>query len=390
MRSILIIAGESSGEKYGAGIMQALQMHIPDIHFFGIGGKRMKESGAELLYSVSDLAIVGIFEIFSQIPRIRRILRHIQQESAVRRPEAAILIDSPDFNLRLAEKLNKQAVPVYYYISPTVWAWRKSRLKIIKKYIDKMLLIFPFEESIYREHGIPAVFVGHPLLQRIQLTLSRDEYLSKHRLDPHKKQIVLLPGSRESELSRHMPVLMKAVSLLKDRYDPEIILVLAEDLKKKILSAYPEVRDGNIRILEGCHYEAIAYSDLALSACGTATLETALLDTPLVAFYRINPLTFYLGRPFVQLTHFSIVNILAGARIIPELIQHRMTAHNLLRESSCILDSPELRQKMINKFREIKQDLGEKNSYTNAAEEIAEFLNREAAQPPKRRGEERC
>jgi lipid-A-disaccharide synthase len=375
MGPILIIAGESSGEKYGAGIMQALQDRIPDVHFFGIGGKRMKESGADLLYSISDLSVVGIFEIILHIPKIKRILRRIQRESAVRHPQLAVLIDSPDFNLRLAKKLKKRSIPVFYYISPTVWAWRKNRLKTIKKYVAKMLLIFPFEESIYREQNIPAVFVGHPLLQRVQLTLSREEFMAVHGLGPDKKHIALLPGSRKSEISRHMPVLMKAVSRLGDLYDSEFILILAEDLSEQILSNYPEVRTGRIKIIQGDVYEAMAYSDLALSACGTATLEAALLETPVVAFYRMHPLTFYLGRPFVKIGTFSIVNILAGEKVIPELIQHRMTAACLVKESARILDSQNIRRTMIHAFRRIKQELGNRNSFARAAREITDYLN---------------
>ncbi len=373
-RSILIIAGESSGEKYGAGVIQALRSHVPDIHYFGIGGKRMKEAGAELLYSVSELALVGIFEIFSHIPRLKRIFHHLEEETAARKPEMAVLIDAPDFNLRFARKLKRLSIPVFYYISPTVWAWRKNRLKIIKKYIDKMLLIFPFEESIYKEHSIPAVFVGHPLLQRMQLTLSRNDYFAKFNFNPQKKQIAFLPGSRKSEIDRHMPILIKTASMLKDRYHSEFSLVLAEDVSDEIFSAYPEIKEYEINIISGHNYEVMAYSDLVLSACGTATLETALLETPLIAFYRLHPFTYYLGRPFVRLNHFSIVNILAGKQIIPELIQRRMSPENLMKEASAILDSAEIQWNMVQQFRQIKQMLGEKNSYVHAAKEIADFF----------------
>jgi lipid-A-disaccharide synthase len=373
-RSILIIAGESSGEKYGAGVIDALRSYVPDIHFFGIGGKRMKEAGAELLYSVSELALVGIFEIFSHIPRLKRIFRYLEEETAARKPEMAVLIDAPDFNLRLARKLKRLEIPVFYYISPTVWAWRRNRLKTIKKYIDKMLLIFPFEESIYKEHGIPAVFVGHPLLQHLQLNLSRNDYFAKFNFNPQKKQIAFLPGSRQSEIDRHMPVLIKTASMLKELYHSEFSLVMSEDVSKEIFSAYPEIKEYDFKIICGRNYEAMAYSDLVLSACGTATLEAALLETPLIAFYRLHPFTYYLGRPFVHLDYFSIVNILAGEQIVPEYIQHRMTPGNLTAEASGILDSAEIRRDMITKLQRIKQMLGEKNSYVHAAKEMADFF----------------
>ncbi len=374
MTTVLVIAGESSGEKYGAGIMKALQARIPNLHFYGIGGKRMQESGADLLYSVSDLAVVGIFEIISQIPRIKKILRHLQQESIIRRPDAAILIDSPDFNLRLAKKLKRLDIPVLYYISPTIWAWRKNRLKTIKKYVDKMLLIFPFETSIYQQYNVPAVFVGHPLPQQIQLHLDQEEFCSKYGLDLRKKQIALLPGSRKSEFSLHMPVLLKTVSRLRTRYQADFNLILAEDLPEDVLSGYPGIRTEKIKIIHQDHYEALAYSDLALSACGTATLEAALLETPVVAFYRMHPLTYYLGRPFVRLDYFSIVNILAGRKIIPELIQHRMTPSGLMRESVRMMDQQDIYQRMIREFRKIKNSLGSENSFENAAKEIIPLL----------------
>lgn len=379
MSNILIVAGESSGEKYGAGIMRSMQALVPGVNFYGIGGENMREAGAELLYPVSDLSVVGVFEILSQLPRIKRIFRRLYQEAEIRRPDAAVLIDSPDFNLRLAKKLKNLSVPVLYYISPTVWAWRKGRLKTIKKYIDKMLLIFPFEETIYREYAVPAVFVGHPLLSKIQLNLSREKFFSQYGLDPRKKLIALLPGSRESEISFHMPALMNAASRLNTGYDSQLILLQSEALSGQILSSYSEIMPEELKILRGHHYDALAYSDLALSACGTANLEAALLGTPVVAFYRIHPLTYYLGRSFARIRHFSIVNILAKKQIVPELIQRRMTAANLVKESSIILNSPEVRSTMIAEFSRIKKTLGRKHSFDNAAREISNFLNHHSA-----------
>ena len=207
MDSILIVAGENSGEKYGADLVHQFKKLHPSLSFFGIGGKHMEKEGVRLLFPVEKLAVFGVFEIISHLPRIKKIFNRIIREIKHQKPSAAVLIDSPDFNLRLAKKIKKLSIPILYYISPTVWAWRKGRMKTIKKTVDKMMLIFPFEEKIYREYGIPAVYVGHPLKDRIRTSLAKNEFLEKHGLDPHKKLISLLPGSRRSELKYHMPVL---------------------------------------------------------------------------------------------------------------------------------------------------------------------------------------
>ncbi len=374
MDSILIIAGENSGEKYGADLVHQFKKLHPAFTFFGIGGQYMAAEGVEILFSVNDLGVVGGFEVLSHLPRIKKIFNRIKHEVKRRQPVASVLIDSPDFNLRLAKKLKKQSIPVLYYISPTVWAWRRGRLKTIKKTIEKMMVIFPFEEKIYKESNIPAVFVGHPLKGKVRSTLTRQEILEKFGLNSRKKLITLLPGSRTSELKNHMPVLTEALHLIKNEWDIHFFLLLAEGLDKNLITDFLPLFPDNLTVLSENHYEAMAASDLVLSACGTANLEAALLETPLLAFYHISPLTYSFIRWLAHIDNFSIVNILAGKRIVPELIQRDFTPANIFQESKRILESEEIRTEMISHFRKIKNILGEKAAARNAAKELQKII----------------
>jgi lipid-A-disaccharide synthase len=373
MNSVLISAGEDSGDRYGADLVRAFQKKFPDANFFGIGGRRMRQEGVQLRYGVEALSLVGIFEILSHLPRLRAIFKRIRSEVAATPPRAAVLIDSPDFNLRLARLLNRHGVPVLYYVSPTVWAWRKGRLKNIRRYVDHMMLIFPFEEEIYMKAGIPAEFVGHPLLESISTSWSREEFCQRHQLDADKPLICLLPGSRPSEIANHMPVLMDTVRSLRKKREVQFLLLQAAHLDRSGLAGHLSSLSEEVRVLDSHHYEAMAASDLALSACGTANLEAALLETPVIAFYRISPLTYRLGKPFVKIPHYSIVNILASRPVIPELIQKNFTAAHLSRCALDLLDDSERRGDMLEQFRQIKQRLGVKQASENTARILERF-----------------
>jgi lipid-A-disaccharide synthase len=375
LKPILIVAGESSGERYGAGLVREFHKLRPEAAFFGIGGRLMAEEGVEILFSVNELSLMGVFEVLSHIPRVRGILRRLGREAAERDIAAAVLIDSPDFNLRLAAKLRKAGVPVLYYISPTVWAWRAGRLKSIRKAVSKMMLIFPFEEKIYETAGIPATFVGHPLLERIGTKADRNEFISHYKLDPGRKLIAILPGSRRSELRFHGPVLAEAMDRIRRLIPVQFILLQAENLgRDELEKAFPGGL-GGMTVIEQDAYDAMAAADLAMAACGTATLEAALLGTPVLSFYRISPLTYFAGRPLVRIGHYCIVNILAGKTVIPELIQRDFTSENLTREAIKILSSEEVRAGMKADFRRIRHDLGVRRASENAAHELDRLIN---------------
>jgi len=374
MKSILITACESSAENYGAELAREFKKLYPEVHFFGIGGKQMQKQGTELLYPMQKLSLIGIFEVFLYIPRILKILNKTIKETKKRNTAGAVLIDAPDFNLRIARKLKRQSIPVLYYISPTIWAWRKNRLKTIKKYINKMMLIFPFEEKIYKEKQIPAVFVGHPLVKKTRTSMTKQDFFEKYGINNKKRLITLLPGSRKSEIRNHLPVLVEAAEKIKTKYDCQFILKLSENIERKDVAKYLSSLLSSVTILsqDGC--ESMAYSDLVLSSCGTANLETALLGTPLISFYKLSPLSYHMGRRLVKIEHFSIVNILAGKKVIPELIQKDFNPDSVYDHVSKILDSTEVRNNMISKFRKIKKELGEKDAAANAAKELEQLI----------------
>lgn len=372
--AILIVAGEKSGENYGADLVREFRLLYPRAEFFGVGGTNMADAGVDILVPMGRLAVMGLAEVVKDVPRIRKILRRLAAEASARRPAAAVLIDSPDFNLRLARRLVKAGVPVLYYVSPTVWAWRKGRLKTIKNVVRKMLLIFPFEEKIYARAGIPHRYVGHPLLERLRIRSGRDEFFRTRGLDPARPLIALMPGSRENEIRRHLAVVLEAAVRLQSARRAQLVVIQNPDLDPALLPRLAAASKADFLLLREDAYEAMAASDLVLSACGTANLEAALLGTPLVAFYKISPLTYAAGRPFVRIRDYSIVNILAGRRIVPELIQRRMTPDALVREALRLLDDSGARLEMKDAFARIRAELGEKRASVNAARELAALL----------------
>ena len=374
MKSILIVAGENSGEKYGAGLVREFRKLHPQYRFFGIGGREMEQAGVERLFSVEDLAVVGLFEVISHLPRLRIIFRRLVKEAQARRPLAAVLIDSPDFNLRLARRLKAAGIPVLYFVSPTVWAWRRGRLKTIKKTVSQMLLIFPFEKPMYDQAGIPAKYIGHPLQEYMKVRLRRPAFLRKHGFDPRKKLVTILPGSRRSEVKRHMPVLVQAARLLLESLPVNIAFILAENLDPNILTSQIPPGLKRIKVLDRDRYEAAAASHLVLSACGTANLEAAMLGRPLIAFYKVSPLTYWAGRRLVNIHRYSIVNILAGKDVVPELIQRRFTPDNLLLEARQLLEDKGAPQAQEAEFKRIRTMMGRKKPFSLAARELDRLI----------------
>ncbi|MBU4330751.1 MAG: lipid-A-disaccharide synthase [Acidobacteria bacterium] len=375
-RSILIVAGEQSGDNYGASLTLAYSERYGDGLFFGIGGPSMVKAGVDLIHPMEDLAVTGLIEVVSHLPRIRRIFEDVLAEAKTRRPDAAVLIDSPDFNLRLARRLRRFGIPVCYYISPTIWAWRRGRIHTLRKNVARMLYIFPFEGPLFEKYGIPAVFVGHPLIERVKARTGRAEFCQKHGLDPDRPLIAVLPGSRGSEIRHHASILMEALALIHKQFAAQFVVVKAEHLSPGILKeAFPGDIIPNV-LIEEDSYDALAAADLALSSCGTANLEAALLETPVIAFYRLSPLTYRLGKPFVRINRYSIVNILAGKTVIPELIQDQFTPGNLAAETARILENAEVRDAMVEEFRLIRAELGESKASENAAAELHRLIQK--------------
>jgi len=358
---ILISAGEASGEFYGAKLMEALRCELsqrvpqPEVEFFGVGGEQMRAAGCELLADAREIAEVGIVEVVRHIPRIYRRFREVVREVERRRPDAAILIDFPDFNLRLARELHKRSVPVIYYVSPQLWAWKQGRIERVRKYVRKMLVIFPFEERFYREHGIEAQFVGHPLADLPTPSGTRDQFAAEYKLDPTRVWIALLPGSRRAEVSRIFPTLLEAAQLLGPDY--VYVVPVASTLDPNWMAEFARGRSGPPITFTGDARASLLHARAAAVASGTSTLEAALIGTPFAMVYKVAPLTWTLGRRLVKVDRFAMANLIAGRDVVPELVQKDFTAQRVSAELQRIIPDGEAREQMLAGFRETRQRL---------------------------------
>jgi lipid-A-disaccharide synthase len=335
MRKILVSSGEASGDFYASLVVEELRRIYPDAEFFGCTGPRLRAAGVRTVVDAASLAVVGLFEVIADIPRIygeyRKLLAAARQEA----PDLALLTDAPDFHLRVARRLHRQGVPVVYLVAPQVWAWRKGRLPGMRRTIRRLLCIFPFEEEFFRRAGIDTTFIGHPLAGRVHPSMARGDYLMKHRLDPARPLIAVLPGSRRGEAARHLPALMDAVQRINRERAVNVVLPASATTG----AAFFEQRIGNspVKVIEGGSWDAMAHCDLALAASGTVTIEAALLNAPMVTFYRVTPLTYRLGKMLVDVPFYSMVNLIAGRPLVPELIQDEMTGERLAAESLRLL-----------------------------------------------------
>jgi lipid-A-disaccharide synthase len=356
----LLSAGEASGDTYGAQLIDALRQLSPGSTFFGMGGEKMRTSGCELLIDAKDVAVVGLVEVVKHLPDIRRRFKHLVAEAERRKPDAAILIDFPDFNLRLARDLHRLGIPVFYFVSPQIWAWRTGRVQQIKKYVRKMIVIFPFEQEFYARHGVEVSYVGHPLAYEPPLQISREEFAAKHGLDPQKQWIALLPGSRRKELGFNIERMLWAAEILKDQGgDYQFVLPVASTLNKDWLAAqlYNTWPSPIGIILTDNARATLMHSRVAVVASGTATVEAALSGTPFVVVYRLAPLTWLLGRRLVKLDTFAMPNLIAGKKIVTELIQKDFTAQNVVRELNAIIPDGPARRQMEAALKMVQQRL---------------------------------
>jgi lipid-A-disaccharide synthase len=324
MTRLLISCGEASGDLYAAELLRHLKPLVPGLSVFGLGGDRVESQGARLTAHTRDLAVVGLLEVVRHLPRLRGIFRRLLDEADRDRPDAAVLIDYPDFNLRLARELHRRRIPVLYYVSPQIWAWRRGRIRTIRETARHMIVIFPFEEAIYREAGVPVTFVGHPLVELVKPAADPDVLLRGLGLDPGRPLVAVLPGSRPQEVAHNLPSLVGAVRLLAERHAAlQLVLAAAPNLDSATVRA--GVGDAPLLVLPDATHALVAAARVALVASGTATVETALLGTPMVVVYRISALSYVLGRPLVQVPHYAMVNLIAEKRVVPELIQREFT-----------------------------------------------------------------
>ena len=368
-KTIMIVAGEASGDMHGANLVREMLNLDPALNFYGIGGNRLQEEGVELLANASDMAVVGLTEVVSKLGSILKIMGMMKRSLDERRPDLVILIDYPDFNIPLAKAAKKRGIKVFYYISPQVWAWRKSRIGQIKKTVSKMAVILPFEVEMYRQKDFGVNYVGHPLLDMVKLNYSKQESRKKFGLSEDKITIGILPGSRTSEVRILMPELLRAAQILKrEMPDLQFILPLADTLEETSVTEIISGFNVDVKVVSGHTYDVVSCADLALVASGTATLETALLGVPMIIVYKISLLSYFIGRLFVHVKNIGLVNIIAGKTIVPELIQGDASGMRIAAESLSILKNGERRQKMIKELEAIRARLGEPGAARRAAQ----------------------
>ncbi|MCX7816208.1 MAG: lipid-A-disaccharide synthase [Syntrophales bacterium] len=372
-KHVLIVAGEASGDLHGSLLVKALKKY-GDLKFSGIGGDYMQGEGVDLIAHVSHLAVVGFTEVFSSLSYILKVRRKIIKFLKEKKPSLVILIDYPEFNIHLAKVAKSLNTKVFYYISPQVWAWRTYRIKKIKKYVDKIAVIFPFEEEFYARYGVTATFVGHPLLDIVRTQSDPKEIIKRLGLEESRKTVALLPGSRESEIKRILPVMMEAARIMESKTNSlQFLLPPASTLSLNIFEEMLKNPGVKIEVIKNT-YDVLGVSDVAIVASGTATLETALMEKPMVIVYKVSPLTYLVGRMLVRVDHIGIVNIIAGRTVVPELVQKRATAENIAKETMKILMDEGYRESMIKELSKIKEKLGKPGASERAAALVREIL----------------
>jgi lipid-A-disaccharide synthase len=373
---ILIVAGEASADLHAARALTELRKLRPGLRAFGVGGPALRAAGLETLYPAEDISVMGLLEVLPRLPRILAILRGVARAARERRPRAALLVDLPDFNLRLAARLKKQGVKVVYYVSPTIWAWRKGRVAQIARVVDRMLCILPFEPEAYRGTGVQARFVGHPFAER-PLPAAPAAYREALGLAPDRTTIAIVPGSRRGEIARLLPPMLDAAERLRANHpDAQFVLPVAPMLDRALLAPHLAAHATlDVKLVDGRTEEAVGASDGALVKSGTSTLEAGLMLRPMVVAYRLAWLSYLVGRLLVKLTHFSLVNLLAGREVVPELLQGEVTGQRLAEALERVLAEGPARQAQLAGLREVRATLGEPGAPERVAREVVEVLS---------------
>jgi len=368
-KEIMLVVGEASGDIHGANLIKALRTRDPTLKAYGVAGEQLGQMDFEALFSVSKLTGMGFVELAGNLGNVWRAYRLLRRTLRQRRPNLLILVDFPEFNLRLAKLAKALHIPVLYYVSPQIWAWRRGRVRQIARWVDQMAVVFPFEVSFYESHGVKVVFVGHPLLDAVHVKEDRETILSRLGLDPAKPTIALLPGSRHREVSYHLPVMLEASARLSSEREIQFLVVRADTVDAGELRSMVARVNLKMPVIDQARYDAVNASDLVWTASGTATLETALLRKPMIIVYRLSWLTYCLARLLVRVDHIGMVNLIAGERLVPELVQADLTAQRLIEESRTLLDNQPARFQIIEKLSELREKLGP----SGAADRVADL-----------------
>jgi lipid-A-disaccharide synthase len=378
----MIVAGEASGDKHGAKLVSALRGLGPRMRFefFGAGGDEMRQAGVETLVDAREVAIMGALEVARALPKFLRVFRRLSDAANERRPRLVVLIDWPEFNLRLARRLKRDGHRVVYYISPQIWAWRSYRIHAVKRHVERMLVILPFEKDYYERNGVDVDYVGHPLLDSVYVTAPREEFCARHGLDPSKPVIAMLPGSRHSEMKHILPPMVEAAKLL-NRWRPhfQFIIPLARTFEPNAIA--PQIGSTGLRVIENDTYNSIAASDLAVVASGTATLEAAIIGSPLIVVYRASQLNWRIFRPLINTPFVGMPNLIAGREIAPELLQDDLNGEKLAKLIVEFLSDPARLRRSRDDLAEVRKKLGEANASERAADRILDLLGKSPGAP---------
>lgn len=378
MNHILIIAGEASGDMHGAGFVREFLRIQPDCSFFGLGGDRMADTGVNIVYHIKRLAFLGFWEVLKNIRFINKVEKDVLSMVDKLQPKMAVLIDYPGFNLRLAPKLKKRGIKIFYYISPQIWAWGKKRIRKIKENVDMIATIFEFEKDIYEKASVPVKWVGHPLIDIIKISLTEEEFRHKAGLSKNDIVVGLFPGSRQQEVKRTLPEMLSALKIIKDQNIKGVIskaLALDESVYREIINRY----NINTPVLEDVNYELMAYAKINIVCSGTATLECAIIGTPLVVVYKTSFITYFIARNLIKIPDIGLVNVVAGKRIVPELVQNDCVAENIADIAIKYLDDIKYYQLVKEQLSRIKSKLGDSGAAAEAAQAAVELLQSDTA-----------
>ena len=354
----MLVVGEASGDAHGAQLVDAVHQRDPTVKVYGVAGEQLERKEFEALFSVAQLTGMGLVELAGNLTHVWRAYALLKRALKERRPNLLILIDFPEFNLRLARLAKSLRIPVLYYVSPQIWAWRRGRVRQIARWVDRMAVIFPFEESFYRSHGVKAIFVGHPLLESVKFDADRENALAKLGFDPQKPIVALLPGSRRAEITRHLPVMRDAAALLGRERRVQFFCVRAPTIGAPEVDAILQGAAPAIPVIDDDRYNAVHAADLVWTASGTATVEIALLGRPMIIVYRLSWLTYWIARCLVRVRHIGMVNLIAEERLMPELIQSEVNAERLAAETRALLDDVKTRGRMTEKLVRWRERLG--------------------------------
>jgi lipid-A-disaccharide synthase len=369
---VLVSAGEASSELYGAQIIEAMRRRVPGSEFFGVGGERMQKAGCDLVVDARvHLSVVGISEIVSKLPSIYAQFRKLIEEVDRRKPEVAVIIDSPAFNFRVARELHKRGIPVVYYVTPQLWAWRQYRVERVRKWVTKALPIFPFEEKFFREHGVDAEYVGHPLADIPPPSISREQFADEFKLDKAKSWIAILPGSRRKEVKMNLPAMLDAAAELGDTY--EYLLPVASTIHPGWLASRLRTSPQRIHMVTDS-FATMMHSRASIVASGTATVEAALAGTPFVVVYRVSPITWNLGRRLLKVPFVAMPNLIAEKAIVPELLQQDFTSKKVVASLRPLLEEGSARAKMLSDLEAVQQKLKQQMGAGTAADRAADAI----------------